>query len=582
MNNPILALLRGARTTTGDGLEIASTMTKPSAGLSRRNYPTRRVLPPLCWALLAIVFGVAALLLTHQSSQAQTAQEGVEAWLPISYPRTPEQTWSGGPAAYTDAKLGALMDEAKSAGADGVKMQADWWLIEPTDNNYYWPYTDRFVNMAEARGLKVGFQITSAPPFARQSGGDYGGWDPPRTETELGYFRDFVFDLVNRYGTRVERYSIWNEPNHESFWKPARNPAEYAALLRAGYLGAKSANPKVKVSAFDLSNNDVGFLNSAYGAISGYPDAASNNNFFDELSVHPYPYCGSTPYAPEDATECSWQGPWGTVYGKFLGYRRMHDALLSHGDGAKPIYIGETGYQTIQCWGAPISDAQRADYLKRLFAVAEQDASYLSGIDWYSFYSDTSCGWQTYDYSTGAETLTFQALREVNSGTPSPPPPPSETLIFAPRADAYVNEASKGTNYGGNSQLISDGDSGAQKIVYLKFDVSGVGTKTVQSAALRLYVKDGGGSANGPGVRRSASTWTEGGVTWNNRPAYWTSLQDDKAAVASSSWMTFDVTNLVSADGTVTLAVQPTSSDGTYMYSKEGTFKPRLVVTLRG
>ncbi len=83
-------------------------------------------------------------------------------------------------------------------------------------------------------------------------------------------------------------------------------------------------------------------------------------------------------------------------------------------------------------------------------------------------------------------------------------------------------------------------------------------------------------------MQRSANNWTEGGVNWSNRPAYQTPLQGEKGAVAASSWMTFDVTNLVSADGTVTLTVSQTSTDGTYTHSKEGAVKPELVLTLGG
>ncbi len=129
---------------------------------------------------------------------------------------------------------------------------------------------------------------------------------------------------------------------------------------------------------------------------------------------------------------------------------------------------------------------------------------------------------------------------------------------------------------------MADADSRKWKLTLLKFDVSGIGAKTVQSATLRLYVTSGGGSGDGPGVLRSENTWTEEGVTWNNRPASQTPLQGDKGVVTSSSWMTFDVTNLVRGDGTVTLTVQPTSKDGTYMEPRESSFTPQLVLTLGG
>ena len=173
---------------------------------------------------------------------------------------------------------------------------------------------------------------------------------------------------------------------------------------------------------------------------------------------------------------------------------------------------------------------------------------------------------------TQTESLTFKAFREVSTSATT------QMLSFSPVADARVEESSPRRNFGSSRSLVADEDPG--KISFLKFDVSGVGTKLVRSATLRLYVRTDGGSADGPGVRRSANAWTEGGLTWNTRPAYLTPLQGDKGSVTGDSWLEFDVTNLVKGDGTVTLAVQPTSSDGTYMYSREGANKPRLVLNV--
>lgn len=78
----------------------------------------------------------------------------------------------------------------------------------------------------------------------------------------------------------------------------------------------------------------------------------------------------------------------------------------------------------------------------------------------------------------------------------------------------------------------------------------------------------------------AANSWTERGVTWNNRLSHQTGLQGDKGVVPGASWMEFDVTNLVTGDDTLTLAVQPTSADGTYVFSREGAVKPQLVLSI--
>ena len=420
MNNRVLTLLRGARSGAGESQQtVPSPTPELSAELGRWACPRRIALRPLGFVLLAVVLSLGALLLAHQSSQAQTAQgEEVEAWLPIPYPRNENLTPPSRPEwLFTDAELDALLDKAASAGVDGVEIQADWWILEPVEDQYEWAnYTDRFVREARERGLKVAFQITEAPPWARQSGGDYGGWDPPRSSAELAAWSDFISDMVNRYGTQVTRYKMWNEPNLTTFWKPGPKPSEYAALLRTGYMAAKAANPNVTVTCCSLSNNDVGYLNALYGELRKYPDAAANDDFFDELSVHPYSNTGNTQVAPDSTENLTYQGAFGTKNNNFWGYRYMRDLMVSRGDAHKKILLGEFGYATKPGWATPITDEQRATWLKKAFEIANQDASYLSGLDWYSYYTDAERGFNLVDPDTLAESATFKALREVAGG----------------------------------------------------------------------------------------------------------------------------------------------------------------------
>ena len=84
-------------------------------------------------------------------------------------------------------------------------------------------------------------------------------------------------------------------------------------------------------------------------------------------------------------------------------------------------------------------------------------------------------------------------------------------------ADAHVRSTSAGTNYGTATTLLVDGnDGGAVMHTYLRFSVGDVGPIT--SAKLRIYVTNASGGPNE--VRRvSSNSWTESGLTWNNKPA---------------------------------------------------------------
>jgi hypothetical protein len=113
---------------------------------------------------------------------------------------------------------------------------------------------------------------------------------------------------------------------------------------------------------------------------------------------------------------------------------------------------------------------------------------------------------------------------------------------------------------------------------YLRFTVSGV-SGTVQNARLRVYAYDG--TTNGPSVYSSSSSWSETGITWNNRPGLTSGAVDDKGYIATNTWVEYNVTQLVtgSGNGTYTFVLSTTSTDGSHFRSRQGSQPPQLVIT---
>jgi hypothetical protein len=68
-------------------------------------------------------------------------------------------------------------------------------------------------------------------------------------------------------------------------------------------------------------------------------------------------------------------------------------------------------------------------------------------------------------------------------------------------------------------------------------------------------------------------------VTWNTQPALLGSAVDNKGAIATSTWVEYDVTTLVSGNGTYTFALVADGTDGVTFSSREGSTPPQLVVT---
>jgi hypothetical protein len=154
------------------------------------------------------------------------------------------------------------------------------------------------------------------------------------------------------------------------------------------------------------------------------------------------------------------------------------------------------------------------------------------------------------------------------------------TTTFTPTADTYVDNGSTGTNYGTSGQLGTD--NSPIKRTFLKFTVSGI-TGSVGNAKLRIHTDDvtGSESPNG-GTFRAMSTvsWTETAVTWNNQPAIDGATLGSLGAVVRNAWYEVDVSSYVTGNGTYSIGITSSSTDGADYDSREsGATAPQLVVT---
>jgi len=192
-------------------------------------------------------------------------------------------------------------------------------------------------------------------------------------------------------------------------------------------------------------------------------------------------------------------------------------------------------------------------------------------------YADTTVAPSTsYSYTVKAKDAAGNISPVSNTATVTTPSGgTSTTLTFGPNADTYADQLNPTTNLGTAVKVTSDNSPVREG--YFRFSVSGL-SGAVQSATLRLWVTDGTG--NGPAVYGvTDTTWSETGLTWNNKPANNPTATDNKGAVSISTWVEYDVTPLVTGNGTFSFALIADSSDGLDVFSREGTKPPQLVVT---
>jgi hypothetical protein len=193
-------------------------------------------------------------------------------------------------------------------------------------------------------------------------------------------------------------------------------------------------------------------------------------------------------------------------------------------------------------------------------------------------YADTTASpGTTYVYAVRAydSARNFSGLSEsVTVSTPGA----ATTLTFVPIADTFLKADSPTSNYGGTGSIQVD--NSPVKHGLLKFTVSGV-PAGVARATLRLYTVDSS-DIGGIFSRAGDTSWAESTVTWDNGPIADPSPAASLGRVVAGTWYEVDLTSIVTGNGTYTVRISSTSTNGADFASKEGLagFAPQLVVTL--
>jgi hypothetical protein len=159
-------------------------------------------------------------------------------------------------------------------------------------------------------------------------------------------------------------------------------------------------------------------------------------------------------------------------------------------------------------------------------------------------------------------------------------------------ADSYTEQGGSGTsgaNFGKATTLEVKTQGGADnnRIAFLRFSLATLAGSTPVSATLRLFGKGSGGTNMVSAYAVTDETWTETGITWNNKPA----LGMKQATVSTNTTQTYrewNVTAFVKAQlaggrDNVNLAVSmdndTASGPDTYNSREATSNQPQLVIT---
>lgn len=226
-----------------------------------------------------------------------------------------------------------------------------------------------------------------------------------------------------------------------------------------------------------------------------------------------------------------------------------------------PVLTGksdEAGHIMLS-WSGSVDNVGVAEY------IIDRNGVELTSVDGgvHTYTDDTVQLNSTYVYSMTAVDSASNRSAPSNSVTVTAQ---SSTLVFGPTDDATIAQNDPGMNYGAEMSLEVDGSP--LEAVMLRFEISGIGTYSVTSAVLQLYVTDGS-NAGGEFAIVSDTAWNEESVTWDNAPAGDGGSLGALGSVSTDNWYELDVTPLVTGDGPVSLRITSTSANGATYSSKE-------------
>jgi len=238
--------------------------------------PALRRLPLLCVALLAAMLPASAV-----AAAKGPPLRGLQLMQIFSY------------TAPSDIDL--QLDTARGAGANVVRLTAEWSLLEPeaagVRDERYRAILDHAVSAAARRGMRVMFTMVSTPCWASAAPAQVRGDcrpGPARDQAatyppaDPGAFARIAEFASARWGSRMAGFEVWNEPDqaNQLYFAGPDKVRRYSALLRSAYPAIKRGNRNVQVLGGALVGKDGRFLQALY--------ASGIKGSYDVLSVHFY------------------------------------------------------------------------------------------------------------------------------------------------------------------------------------------------------------------------------------------------------------------------------------------------------
>jgi hypothetical protein len=313
------------------------------------------------------------------------------------------------------------LEQARELGVTRLRVNVLWSRVAaaqqrqrlaPAQVIYDWAPYDSIVDAAAAYGIKVQMTV-SGPAPAWANGKHRAGVHAGAYKPGARLFGQFVNAVALHFKGRVDRYSIWNEPNWPGWLAPyASAPRLYARLYRAGYAAVKSADPNAKVLFGELAPQ--GRRGKSLAPLVFLRRATAHAHFLaDGLAHHPYAF-NVSPSSHAGGRGDVTMGTLGRLTKLLHRLARAHRLRTPQG-GSVPVYLTEFGYFARGPRALPVR--RRAAYLRKGFQIALHNPSVREMTQYTLVSPPKGTNWDTSLVSaTGTPSSVFTTLSSWTLG----------------------------------------------------------------------------------------------------------------------------------------------------------------------
>jgi hypothetical protein len=348
----------------------------PKTEAIRRHPPPVMTIRPLRLSLLLLIAITSAVLLGCGSiaTRPASASRGME----IAIQDDPVFVGDGQHQFFNRERAYRLI---RPLGVSRLRINVSWANVlftaqrysrtRPAVITYDFSLIDRAIDAAALHGVRVYLTLTGQAPAFATSNHKVGVRRP-----DAGLYADFVSHAARHFRGRVDRYSIWNEPNWHTWLAPlSAAPRLYRQLYFRGYQAIKAQDPNAKVLFGETvpygqrrkSLPPLTFLRRALCVNRRYHRKGHCPALkADGYAHHPYDFLHRPSYRYPGRNNAT-MGTLGRLTRALDRLARV-GALRRNGGGRMPLYLSEYGY--FASGSRLLPKRQRIRYLQQGWTMA--------------------------------------------------------------------------------------------------------------------------------------------------------------------------------------------------------------------